>query len=109
MSKVQGRRGLHRSEVTCDYAGHLRAFEPSSARTQGAVIPGCMGATEDVAMRRFAAAAHQGSDPRHSLTSRRAEVWNQSSCPRLSPVAALELLARPARARVVPAGRAAAE
>ena len=40
----------------------LGGCEPSSARTQGAVIPGRMGATEDAAMRRFAAAAPPRSE-----------------------------------------------
>ena len=36
-----------------------------------------MGATEDEAMRRFAAAAHHEPHPRHSLTTRRAGVIDQ--------------------------------
>src|SRR5437763_12987081 len=47
---------------------------------KGAVIPGCMGATEDEAMRRFAAAAPPATrTPTNGLTSRRAGAWNQSS------------------------------
>src|SRR5689334_5856760 len=58
----------------------LGGCEPRSARTQGAFIPGRMGATEDAAMRRFAAAAPPTTHtPTNSLTSRRAGAWNRSS------------------------------
>src|SRR5690349_10897680 len=56
----------------------LGGCEPSSARTQGAFIADSMGATEDAAMRRFAAAAPPANrTPATSLTARRAGAWNQ--------------------------------
>src|SRR6185437_13923238 len=73
----------------------LGGCEPSSARTQGAFIPGRMGATEKLSRadaldrgarrlrlrRRRGAAPPTTRTPTNSLTSRRAEAWNQSSRP----------------------------